>query len=729
MAIEFNEKCGTISLHTGHTTYQMAIGPYGFLLHTWYGSRISCDMRYVLSGRDRGFSGNPYDAGNDRTFSLDALPQEYPCSGCGDYRMTDFSVENENGVCGCDLRYVSHEIRKGKYSIPGLPAVYAKDNEAETLEVVLCDQNTGVRVTLLYGVLEKEDVITRCAAVENTGGSTVSLKRAFSASLDFVCGQFDLIHFHGRHGNERMPERTPVLHARQDIGSIRGTSSHEENPFAILADRKTTEDSGPCYGMSVMYSGNFRMTAEKDQYDQTRMTAGLQDEMFSYDLQPGEIFHTPEVIMAYSAEGLGALSRIYHDVIRNHVCRGKYQLSDRPILINNWEATGFQFTGEKIIRLAEEAREIGAEMLVLDDGWFGGRNSDNAGLGDWQVNETKLGGPLSGLVRTIHEKGMKFGIWIEPEMVNEDSNLYREHPDWAFVIPGKKPVRGRNQLVLDFSREEVVGKIFDDIAEVLSSADIDYVKMDMNRSIADVYSAAAGKQNCGKILYRYVLGVYSFLERLAEKFPDILIEGCSGGGGRFDAGMLYYTPQIWCSDDTDAIERAKIQQGTSYGYPVSTVGSHVTVVPNEQTGRVTKICTRAVVAMSGSYGFELDPGKLSTDEKKELKKYTEDYKKYRHLIREGLYYRTAGTDPADEIIAWNFTARDQSEALLNIVTLDTHCNAPQLYAKCRGLDPNSLYREEESGRVVSGSALSETGIPVPYESGEYNAWQIHFVKV
>lgn len=719
-----------ITLQTKHTTYQMGIAEHGFLLHLYYGPKAEGDMSYLLTAYDRGFSGNPYDAGNDRTFSMDTFPLEYPCYGNGDYRSPAFNVKNEQGVYGVDLRYKTHSVTKGKYNIPGLPAVYADESSgAYTVNVILEDALLGIEVTLRYGVLPELDVITRSAVIKNTGNHLLYLTKVYSAAMDFLNGNFDILHFHGRHAMERMEERVPVIFGNQSFGSRRGTSSHQQNPFFILADTETTEDCGSCYGMSMLYSGNFKFEVEKDQIGQTRMEMGLLDEMFEYPLEQGKEFYTPEVAMAYSQNGLTSLSHLYHKLIRYHVCRGKYKTSRRPILINNWEATYMNFNGDKIVDIAKQAAELGVEMLVLDDGWFGNRNSDNSGLGDWVVNEEKMGGPLSEIANKINQMGMKFGLWIEPEMVNEDSHLYRTHPDWAFTIPGRRPVRGRNQLVLDFSRKEVVDYIFDSVSKVIDSANIAYIKMDMNRSICDVYTAVEQKQNYGKIMYEYVLGVYDFLERLIQRYPDLLIEGCSGGGGRFDAGMLYYTPQIWCSDDTDAIERIQIQHGTSFGYPVSAVGSHVSAVPNHQTGRVTSITTRSVVAMAGSFGYELDLNLLSEEEKEEVKQQIEDYKKYWNLIHNGTYYRLHNPLTNHEFAAWEFTSEDKNECLLNIVTLTTHANAPVNYVKCKGLHPDKMYRNEKDNQIYNGNALMHAGLPIEIEPGEYRGIQIHLMVI
>ena len=719
-----------ITLQTKHTTYQMGIAEHGFLLHLYYGSKAEGDMSYLLTAYDRGFSGNPYDAGNDRTFSMDTFPLEYPCYGNGDYRSPAFNVKNEQGVYGVDLRYKTHSVTKGKYSIPGLPAVYADGaSDAYTVNVVLEDALMGIEVTLRYGVLPELDVITRSAVIKKTGNHLLYLTKVYSAAMDFLNGNFDILHFHGRHAMERMEERVPVIFGNQSFGSRRGTSSHQHNPFFILADTETTEDCGSCYGMSMLYSGNFKFEVEKDQIGQTRMEMGLLDEMFEYPLEQGKEFYTPEVAMAYSQNGLTSLSHLYHKLIRYHVCRGKYKTSRRPVLINNWEATYMNFNGDKIVDIAKQAAELGVEMLVLDDGWFGNRNSDNSGLGDWVVNEEKMGGPLSEIADKINQMGMKFGLWIEPEMVSEDSQLYRTHPDWVFTIPGRRPVRGRNQLVLDFSRKEVVDYIFGSISKVIDSANIAYIKMDMNRSICDVYTAVEQNQNYGKIMYEYVLGVYDFLERLIQRYPDLLIEGCSGGGGRFDAGMLYYTPQIWCSDDTDAIERIQIQHGTSFGYPVSAVGSHVSAVPNHQTGRVTSITTRSVVAMAGSFGYELDLNLLSEEEKEEVKQQIEDYKKYWNLIHNGTYYRLHNPLTNHEFAAWEFTSEDKNECLLNIVTLTTHANAPVNYVKCKGLHPDKMYRNEKDNQIYNGNALMHAGLPIAIEPGEYRGIQIHLMVI
>ena len=723
MGIVYSKADRTFTIQTKNTTYQMQVDPYGFLLHLYYGKKTdgSC-MDYLLTYYDRGFSGNPFDAGDDRTYSMDVLPQEYPSYGTGDYRSTALIIENADGSTACDLRYRSHHIFNGKYKIPGLPAVYAAETESQTLEIVMEDAVTGVEVTLQYGVLPDYDVITRSEKIVYRGEGKICIRKAQSACLDFVQGKYDLLTFYGRHAMERTMQREPVTHGSHVIGSVRGTSSHQYNPMMILADEHTTDQYGNCYAMSFVYSGNFKGETLKDQFGQTRALMGLQDEMFSYPLAEGETFYTPEVLLTFSGSGMNLLSQNLHRCIRQHICRGKYKESVRPVLVNSWEAAYFDFDGDTLYELAKEAKNAGIDMLVLDDGWFGKRDDDNSGLGDWFVNEKKLGGTLGDLIKKINDLGVKFGIWVEPEMISEDSNLYREHPDWALTIPGRNPVHARNQLVLDFSRKEVVDHIFDQICKVLDQGNIEYVKWDMNRSLMDVFSR--GTEDQGRVMYDYVLGLYDFLERIVTRYPDLLIEGCSGGGGRFDAGMMYYTPQIWCSDNTDALDRLQIQYGTSFGYPVSAVGSHVSAVPNHQTGRITSLHTRGVVAMAGTFGYELNLGKLSEEEKQEIRLQVEEYRKFAPLIQTGLYYRLS--DPArEEYAAWAFVSEDQKEVLLNVVLQEIHGNMTVNYVKLQGLKCSAIYRDTETGKIYNGAALMEAGIPMPVEMGEFKAYQMH----
>ena len=720
MAITFNETTRIFTLTTAHTTYQMQADAQGYLLHLYYGARTAGEMDYLLNYGDRGFSGNPNSAGNDRTYSLDALPQEYPSLGTGDFRNYALNIENADGSQCCNPVYITHEIEAGKYTLKGLPFVRAEENEAETLKIILEDPVTKVELHLLYGVLEKEDIITRSVIIKNAGKAPVTVKKAQSACLDFLHGDYDLIKFYGRHAMERNMERMPVSHESTRIGSRRGTSSHQYNPGVILAGKNTNEDSGSCYGMLFVYSGNFLVEAEKDQYDQTRIQMGLTDELFAYPLEAGAEFTAPEVILSYTNKGLSRLSQQYHHCIMNHICQGKYVHANRPVLINSWEAAYFDFTGDTIVELAKEAKALGIDMVVMDDGWFGKRNDDNSSLGDWYVNEEKLGGTLTKLIERVNAEGVKFGIWIEPEMVSEDSDLYREHPDWAITIPGRKPVRSRNQLVLDFSRKEVRDEIFKRICAVLDQGNVEYIKWDMNRSLADIYAP--------NVTYDYVLGVYDFLEKLTNRYPDILIEGCSGGGGRFDAGMLYYTPQIWCSDNTDAINRTRIQYGTSFFYPVAAMGSHVSAVPNHQTGRVTSMHTRGVAAMSGTFGYELNPALLNAKEKAEIRAQLAQYREYQELIREGDYYRLSNPFQ-DNFAAWMVVSDDRSKALVSVIRLTAEANPPAAYVTLKGMEEDAFYREKTTGKVYPGAALMEAGILLPAAVSEYEAYQIELERV
>ncbi len=722
MAILFQQDEKTFTLQTKQTTYQMKIDEFGYLLHLYYGGKISGNMNYLLTYYDRGFSANPYEAGADRTYSMDALPQEYPTTGIGDYRSSGLVVRNQDESECCDLRYTGHEIRNGKYGLPGLPAVYADNKEAQTLEIRLEDAVSKVQVRLLYGVLEEDDIITRSVQIVNGGTDSVIIEKAASVCLDFVTGDFDLVSFYGRHAMERSMQRTPIAHGSQVIGSRRGSSSHQYNPAVVIADKDATEDYGSCYGMVFVYSGNFLCEAEKDQYNQTRVIMGLQSDLFHYHLEAGESLTVPETILCYSDQGFGALSVKYHHCIRDHVCRGVYKNSPRPILVNSWEAAYFHFDGETICQLAKDAAELGIDMVVMDDGWFGKREDDNSGLGDWQVNEKKLGCSLGELIQKVNETGVKFGIWIEPEMVSEDSDLYRAHPDWAMLNPRRNPVRSRNQLVLDFSRKEVRDYIFEKICDVLDQGNIEYVKWDMNRSISDVYSA---DNRQGRVAYDYVLGVYDFLEKLTAKYPHLLIEGCCGGGGRFDAGMLFYTPQIWCSDNTDALDRIQIQYGTSFFYPMAAMAAHVSAVPNHQTGRSISMHTRGVVAMTGAFGYEFSLGKLSEEEKDQVKEQIKVYKEYEGLISNGDYYRLSNPFQ-DAFAAWMLVSKDRRTALLSVVLLETHGNMTVNYVKLKGLLPDASYEEKESKKCYQGMALMQAGIPLPVEMKEYPAYQFLF---
>ena len=728
MAIQIDAEKKIFTLETDHTMYQMQADAYGVLRHLWYGAKTGCDMSYLQDYPDVGFSGNIYAAGNDRTYSLDTLPLEYAGAGVGDFRMPAVAAVHADGSSALDLRYYSHTVKPGKYGIEGLPAVYAAEDEAETLEVVLRDTASAVEVTLLYAVLPALDLVTRCARIRNLGETPVTLTKAASLCLDISRGSWEWVHFHGRHAMERQMERRLLFHGIQEIGSTRGTSSHHQNPTVLLCTPDCTETAGACIGAALVYSGSHQTRLECDQLGQVRMVMGIHPDLFRWELKAGETFSTPEVMLSYSDTGLETLSHHFHQAIREHICRGKYQLAERPVLINNWEATYFGFDTEKILHIAEEAARLGVDMLVLDDGWFGKRDDDCSGLGDWFVNETKLSGGLHDLVEKIKGMGMRFGIWFEPEMISEDSDLYRKHPDWAIRIPDRAPMRSRYQLVLDMANPEVQEYLFRVMSDVLHSAYISYVKWDMNRSISDWYTRTLPADRQGEMPHRYVLGLYALLERLTAAFPDVLFEGCSGGGGRFDAGMLYYCPQIWCSDDKDAYERTKIQYGTSFFYPVSAVGSHVSTVPNHQTGRITPFETRGTVAMAGSFGYELDLNLLSDGEKQEVAEQIRQFKTYGPLIHNGKYYRL--TNPmAEDAALWEFAAQDGSEVLVQGMLFHAEANVLRRTVQLRGLDAEKRYRLDGTEQVYTGAALMAGGVLLPKAWGDYTPVTMHFSEV
>lgn len=726
MAIKIENRL--FQIETEHTSYQMKVDKYGVLTHLWYGAKTECSMDYLLDYPDVGFSGNIYEAENQRTYSLNTLPQEYSTSGVGDFRIPAITVTHDDGSRALDLRYSGHKISRGKYNIDGLPAVYATEEEAETLEIVMEDTATNIEVILMYGVLPKKDIITRSTVIINNGTTSITINKAHSLCLDLPEGNWQSIHFHGRHAMERQMERCELIHGIEEFSSSRGTSSHQQNPTILLCEKECTETSGFCVGAALMYSGGFQTQIEKDQLKQVRVVMGINPETFSWKLNASERFNTPEVILSCSMEGTAKLSQQFHKIIRHNVCRGKYQLSQRPILINNWEATYFDFDEKKILDIAKEASKIGIDMFVLDDGWFGKRDSDNSGLGDWYVNENKIKGGLANLISKINDLGMKFGIWFEPEMVSEDSDLYREHPEWAIKIPGRNPMRSRYQLVLDMSNPEVIEYLYNSISDILKNNNIEYVKWDMNRSISDWYSTCLPSSRQGEQPHRYILGLYGLLERLITNFPHILFEGCSGGGGRFDAGMLYYSPQIWCSDNTDAHERTFIQYGTSFFYPISTVGSHVSAVPNHQTGRITSLDTRGIVAMAGSFGYELDLSTLTEEEKETMKEQVKKYRQYQLLIHNGDYYRL--TNPHNSrIAAWQWNDNTNGNVLVQGVVFRAVANMVRDKIKLMGVDALAKYKLKGNGEIYSGMALMTGGILIPRTTGDDAAFELFFEKL
>ena len=728
--ITFDADTGLFCLRTVRTLYQMKVGRFGYLQHLYYGQDIGrTDASYRIVCLDRGFSPNPPEAGEDRTFSLDSLPQEYSGEGNGDYRFCSAAARLPDGSRCLDLKYEGHRILEGKYSLPGMPALFADPDKAQTLEITLSDSRSGLKAVLLFGVIPQADLITRAVRFENHGKETVALEKAMSMQMDILEPDMEIIHFHGRHTMERMPERIPFAHGALSVGSTRGASSHQHNPFVILCEKDTNETSGRCYGAALVYSGNFLMRAEVDQYGMTRFAAGIHPEGFSWGLEPGETFSTPEVMMAFSGEGFGHLTHLFHDGMREHLIRSSYCKTPRPILVNSWEAAYFNFDEKLLFGIAENAKNVGLDLFVVDDGWFGRRENDNCALGDWVVNEDKIRGGLKALSEKIRAIDLQLGIWIEPEMISEDSDLYRTHPDWCLKNPGREPVRGRGQLNLDIIRKEARDYVMDQILAVIKECHITYVKWDFNRNVGNFYSAVLPPEKQGETAHRYVLALYEMQERLVRECPDLLFENCAGGGGRFDAGMLYYSPQIWCSDNTDPVDRLRIQYGTSFAYPISTMGAHVSVSPNHQTGRITPFDCRVTVAQSGTFGFELDLGRLTEEEKESARRSIIQYKKDEDLIQKGDYFRLSDPGIQRNYALWQFVSKDKDRTLFKGVLLRPLANGQIQYIRLRGLKEDAVYQDVESGWKYTGASLMYAGLPLPPAWGDYQAIRVYLEQV
>ncbi|MBQ8163227.1 MAG: alpha-galactosidase [Clostridia bacterium] len=728
MAIIENKKDQTYTLYTKNTMYQMKVNEIGMLIHTYYGNKMEyMDMSLVNRTWGTAFSPNVQDV--EKYISYSHEKQELSCAGVGDFRLTQMSVRNTDGSLGCEPRFVSAEITSGKYSLSGLPAFYGE--EAQSLKVTLKDKVHDVYFHLMYGVFEEKDLITRAVIVENKTDAKISLEKALTVTLDFPDGEYDMVYFHGRHARERMLERKRIEHSKAVVSSIRGASSHMQNPFAMICDKNATEDYGSVWGLAFVYSGNFEICAEKDHQEKTRLTMGINHENFKFEILPNDVFICPEVAMVYSGEGFGKMSNSFHKAIRENLCRGEFKNAVRPVLINNWEGTYFDFNADKLVSMAHDAAKMGVELFVMDDGWFGKRDNDRCALGDWIVNEKKLQGTLKNLSERINKEGLKFGIWFEPECISADSDLYRAHPDYAFAMPGRTPQVSRNQYVLDFTRKEVRDNIYNQLVKILESTKIDYVKWDFNRHITDLYSISLPTERQGEVFHRYILGLYELLERITSKFPHILFESCSGGGGRFDCGMLYYMPQVWTSDNTDAIDRLKIQYGTSFAYPVRTMGAHVSVCPNHGNARTTPLKTRGNVAYFGTYGLELDVTKMTDDEKAEIARQIKEFKKYYDLIQYGDYYRLLTPFHPEESLycAWQVTKDDKSEALVCAVRYESDASTAPQYVKLKGLKENAWYTVNDSEEKYLGAALMNIGLFLEYDFISYPSRLYHIVEV
>lgn len=729
--ILFDEKSRVFHLRNTFLSYLIKIEESNVLAHIYFGKPVKQykdNKNYPR--RDRGFSGN-IPLNPDRSLSKDTLPQEYSSHGSMDFRTPASIIQRKNGSDLLDLRYDSHYITDGKPDIEGLPQTYVLDkSEAQTLVISLKERETAIYFDLFYTIFSDRAVITRSVKIRNETRETIKLEKAASFQLDFAhTRRFDeVIALPGAHVNERQISRQSLLSGTKVFESRRGTSSHHMNNFIALVHHHTTENTGEAIGLQFVYSGNHSFELEKDQINQLRVVGGINSHCFSWELNANQSFQTPEMILSYSSQGLNKMSQIHHELLRERIARGRHQFAERPILVNNWEATYFDFNSEKIKAIIDEAKELGIEMFVLDDGWFGKRDADNSSLGDWFEYEGKLTNGLREIADYAHSKGLKFGLWFEPEMISIDSELYRTHPDFLMQVPGRMPSASRSQHVLDFTRLDVRQTIEKQMRKILDTIPLDYIKWDMNRSLSDIYSITLDPLRQGEVAHRYMLGLYELLEHLTADYPEILWEGCSGGGGRFDAGFIYYMPQSWTSDNTDAVERMKIQYGTSLAYPISSITAHVSAVPNHQTGRSTSLKTRGETAMSAVFGYELDLTKLSPEEKKQVKEQIISYQTIRPVIQYGHYYRLAS--PFEEnIVAWMFVSPKQDEAIVFLGRILASAQPAFHEVYLLGLDDEALYQEQTSKRLFSGAELMTVGLYFPDFQGDFQTELLHFKKL
>ena len=727
MGVQYFEDERVFKLDTPSSTYMIGIvDDENFIGHIYYGRRIEdYHLSYLMRTNEHPFV--PSKNNRERCSFMDTFPTEYSTHGLGDYREDCLAVKDANGHFACSLSYIGHQIYKGKKKLEGLPATFGKEEDCTSLELIGMDKILKLEVTLVYTVFEKLDVITRSVRVKNLSEKPIVLTKVLSACIDMDNKDYEMLTLHGSWARERHIQRRTIGHGKQCVASIRGESSHQDHPFMAVVSKGANDEQGEVYGFNFVYSGNFMAQVELGQFNTVRAVMGINPYDFAWTLNEEEVFTAPEVVMVYSSEGIGKMSRTYHDLYRNHLLRGEYVHKKRPILINNWEATYFDFNTDKLLDIAKEASKLGIEMLVMDDGWFGKRSNDDNSLGDWQVNEEKIKGGLKYLVDEVNKLGMKFGIWFEPEMISPDSNLYRTHPDWAIQIPGRVGSLSRCQYVLDYSRKEIRDYVYEMISSVLKSANIAYVKWDMNRQLTDIGSFTLGKENQGELYHRYVLGVYELQDRLIHDFPHLLLENCSGGGARFDPGMLYYSPQIWCSDDTDAIERLKIQEGTALIYPLSCMGAHVSDCPNHSVGRVTPFETRGYVALAGTFGYELDVTRIPEEDRNMIPKQIEMYHKYNDLVREGDYFRIASYSENHYYDAWMVVSKDKKEALVTFIQVMAEANYHSRRIQLKGLEPHKFYQIEETGEVYSGEALMYAGIHLLRGTGDFKGMLCHLI--
>jgi len=684
--IEWRAEDRQFHLANGRLSYILTVHESGALGLLHLGAALAAGRSY------RHLVPRPFHGFSNRLGDPVAL--ECPTRGSGDYRVPGVVVEQVDGSSALELTYRSHRIVAGKPPIPGLPATYTgADDEAETLEVDLADPQSGLVVTLSYTIFRDIAAIARSARIRNEGSQPLRLTTAMSLILDLPDADWDLVHLAGAWARERHVRMRRLELGRQSISSVRGSSSAASNPFVALRRPATTEEHGEAIGVALVYSGNFLAEVEVEPYGTARLRIGINPETFAWELLPGAEFATPEAVLVHTTDGLGAMSDAFHRLFRERLARGTWRDRPRPILVNNWEGTYFDFDEERLVAIATVARDLGIELFVLDDGWFGKRDDDTTSLGDWVVDRRKLPGGIDGLARRISALGLGFGLWIEPEMVSERSDLFAAHPDWAIGIPGRPRTEGRQQLVLDLSRPEVVDHLDGVLADVLGSGPITYVKWDMNRWISEPWSPGLPPERQGEFFHRYILGVYELYRRLTTRFPEILFESCASGGDRFDAGMLGFAPQAWTSDDTDAVERLKIQWGTSLAYPLSSMGAHVSAVPNHQTGRMTPLAMRAAVAFFGVFGYELDTTALSEAERAEVREQVAFYRDHRDVLQYGRFIRLRGPfDDDGNTTAWMTVADDRSRAVVGFYrVLNRPAPGPDRI-RLRGLDREREYR-------------------------------------
>ena len=711
MSIQVNASNRLFHLQTKHTSYVFHVIEDGSLGQLYYGPKIPFKDDYAnLNTREE------HDCTNTRTdedveFQAELLKQEYAGLGKGDYRYPAFQITYPNGSRTSEFQYRDYELKDGKARLTGLPSTFADDsNDSQTLTVKLADGD--LELQLHYTVFADEDVIVRSTTFVNYG-KTVFLNRALSAQLDLPDANYDFIQFAGSWSRERHLHRSHLRPGTQSISSLRTASSHQENPFFMLARPHTDNNQGAVFGFNFVYSGNFLDSVEVDQFDTTRVLIGINPDEFGWKLNSGDSFQTPEVIFSYTDNGFNALSQQLGAFYAQHLINPHFAHQERPILINNWEATFMDFTEDKLMPIVERAKELGIEMFVLDDGWFGHRDDDRSSLGDWFVDEKKFNHGIAGFAKRVHDLDMKFGLWFEPEMISIDSKLYQTHPEWMIKTPGRGQTPGRHQFVLDMSRKEVVDYLFGLMSHIIQDAKLDYIKWDMNRNITEMYGADLPADQQLEFSHRYILGVYDLYDRLTKAFPDVLFESCASGGGRFDLGMMYYAPQAWCSDDTDAVERIKIQDGTSYGYTPSMWGAHVSAVPNDQVGRLTSIDMRAKVAYFGAFGYELDVTELSDEEQATIKQQVAFYKQYRKLFQFGTFYRLETPDTSDNVYGWETVSPDKQTAIGMRYQILNGANPAYIRYYFKGLDPERRYTVNDGSEVFSGAELMNAGYFVP----------------